>query len=123
MTEKHVLIVDDDPLILEVLARALAGQDIRITTARRVSVARATLMCQPVDLVIADVRMPGESGVQLAKAAADLGIATILMSGDREWALQHDLGPERYLAKPFDLQRLRRLVALRLAHGGDGVDA
>jgi hypothetical protein len=58
--------------------------------------------------------MPGESGVQLAKAAADLGIATILMSGDREWALQHDLSPECYLAKPFDLQFLRRLVTLRL---------
>lgn len=118
MRPKHVLIVDDDPMILEVMAQALSPLGVQVSIARRVSIARDLLMRQPVDLVIADARMPGESGIELAKAAKDRGIASIVMSGDREWTLDHGIPDGHYLAKPFDLQHLRRLVAALLE--GDG---
>jgi len=114
VTQKHVLVVDDDPLILEVVVRALACAELRISTARRVSVAKDILVRQTVDLVIADARIPGETGIELARAAGDLGIDTIIISGDREWTAEQGITPDQYLAKPFDLRDLRRLVAARL---------
>lgn len=115
------MVVDDDPMILEVIARALASKEVRVSVARRVSIARDVLMRQTVDLVIADARMPGESGIQLAKAATDVGIASIVMSGDREWTLDHGVADGHYLAKPFDLRHLQRLVATCLA-GGEPIE-
>jgi DNA-binding NtrC family response regulator len=115
MTSKHVLIVDDDPLILEVMVRALASKERRISTARRVSAARDLLSREAVDLIITDARIPGEHGLQLAEAANDLGIATIIMSGEPEWAAAHGVAPGQYLAKPFDLRTLARLVEACLA--------
>jgi two-component system, OmpR family, response regulator len=114
VTQKHILIVDDDPAILEVLVRALTSSELRVTTARRVSIAKDILVRQTVDLVIADARIPGETGIALARAAGDLGIDTIIMSGDREWTAEQGIAPEQYLAKPFDLCDLRSLVAARL---------
>lgn len=115
MTPKHVLVVDDDPLILEVVARALASPERRISTARRVSVARDLLARHTIDLVITDARIPGESGLQFAAAARQLGIATIIMSGYPEWIAEHGGEPENYLAKPFDLACLVDLVRTHLA--------
>lgn len=116
MTSKHVLVVDDDPLILEVITRALASEARRISTARRVSTARDVLARQTIDLVITDARIPGEHGLQLAETAHGLGIATIIMSGEPEWAAAHGVAPEQYLAKPFDIRTLVQLVEACLAH-------
>jgi DNA-binding NtrC family response regulator len=119
MLPKHVLVVDDDPLILEVVSRGLASPSRRISTARRVSVARDVLAHDTVDLVITDARIPGETGLELAASARDLGIATIVMSGNPEWAAEHGMLPEHYVAKPFDLPCLVRLVEERLGFAND----
>jgi len=110
VTPKHVLVVDDDPLILEVVERALCAAKYRVSKARRVSVARDVLVRQHIDLVITDARIPGETGLSLAETARELGIALILMSGDPEWAAEHGMDPQHYLAKPFELRRLIQLV-------------
>ena len=115
MPLKHVLVVDDDPLILDILSRALASAMLRVSTARRVSMARDVIMRQPVDLIITDVRIPGETGLHLAETARHLGITTILMSGDPEWAEEHGIAREHYLAKPFDVRHLIALVQSSLA--------
>jgi DNA-binding NtrC family response regulator len=115
VTPKHILVVDDDPSILEVIARALASASIRVSTARRVSIARDLLARQTIDLVITDARIPGESGLNLAADARQIGIATIIMSGYPEWLAEHGGEPENYLAKPFDLTSLLRLVNAELA--------
>jgi DNA-binding response OmpR family regulator len=107
---KHVLVVDDDPAILEVIERALAAANFRVSKARRVSVARDVLARQTIDLVITDARIPGETGLRLAETVHELGIGLILMSGDPEWAVEHGLDPRQYLAKPFDLGELIALV-------------
>jgi len=110
MTPRHVLVVDDDPLILDVIVRALASLQVRVSTARRVSVARDVLVRNTVDLVVTDARMPGETGLALAEKARELGIACIIMSGDPEWAADHGIAPQQYVAKPFDLSELVALV-------------
>jgi DNA-binding NtrC family response regulator len=124
MASKHVLVVDDDPLILEVLARALSGRGLRVSTARRVTVAKSILAHESIDAVLTDARMPGESGLALAATTRELGIATIIMSGDLEWAAEHGLAGEEFLAKPFDLPALLDLVDTYLtgnAASQDGV--
>lgn len=118
MRPKHVLVVDDDPAILEVIERALAAANFRVSKARRVSVARDVLVRQTIDLVITDARIPGENGLRLAETARELGIALIVMSGDPEWAAEHGMDPEQYLAKPFDLRQLLELVHASLDAGG-----
>jgi two-component system nitrogen regulation response regulator GlnG len=117
MTLKHVLVVDDDPMILEVVERALAAANFRVSKARRVSIARDVLIRQTIDLIISDARIPGETGLQLAAKARQLGIAFILMSGDPEWAAEHGISPDQYLAKPFELRRLVELVHSSLDGG------
>ena len=110
MSPKHILVVDDDPMVLEIVERALAAADFRVSKARRVAIAKDVLIRQTIDLIISDARIPGETGLQLAATARQLGIAFILMSGDPEWAAAHDLAPEQYLAKPFELSHLVKLV-------------
>jgi DNA-binding response OmpR family regulator len=111
---KHILVVDDDPLILEVIERALSAADFRVSKARRVAFARDVLARQPIDLIVADARIPGETGLQLAEKARELGIAMILMTGDLEWASEHGMAPDQYLAKPFDLGELLERVRASL---------
>lgn len=110
MVCKHVLVVDDDPLILDIVARALASAELRVSTARRASIARDVLARQTIDLVVTDARMPGETGLDLARKARELGIAAIIMSGDPEWAAEHGIAPGQYVAKPFELRSLVALV-------------
>jgi DNA-binding response OmpR family regulator len=111
---KHILVVDDDPLILELIERALVPAHFRVSKARRVSLARDVLMRQPVDLVIADARIPGETGLALAETVRALGIAVIIMTGDPEWADAHGLAAGDYLAKPFDLAELMARIQASL---------
>ena len=68
MASKHVLVVDDDPQILEVITRSLCSRDFRISTARRVSMARDVLARHKIDLVLTDARIPGETGLRLGGA-------------------------------------------------------
>ena len=118
MPLKHVLVVDDDPMILDVISRALDSPELRVSTARRVSIARDVLARQTIDLVVSDARIPGETGLDLAERAKELGIAFILMSGDPEWAAEHGLAPEQYVAKPFEVRALVALVQDMLARSG-----
>jgi DNA-binding NtrC family response regulator len=119
MTQSHVLVVDDDPQILEIIARVLSSADLRVSTARRVSLARDILARQAIDLVLTDARMPGETGLELAETTRCLGIATIIMSGNPEWAAEHGLSAAEYLAKPFDVQMLLDQVKVGLARDRD----
>jgi two-component system phosphate regulon response regulator OmpR len=112
MSCKHIVIVDDDPTILELLRRFLSGPEYRISVARRASVARSMLLRDHVDLVLTDARLPGENGIELTRAAEELGIPALIMSGDEEWALSQGADATKLLRKPFGLvQAERRILA------------
>ena len=115
----HVLVVDDDQRIRTLLSRYLAQGGYRVTAAMDAADARARMTGLSFDLVVLDVMMPGESGVDFARrlrAEAGPNARTpILMLTARAAADDRIVGLEAgvddYLAKPFEPREL----ALRIS--------
>ncbi len=103
----HILVVDDDRRIRELLTSFLAGKGFRVTAAGSARQARERMRGIAFDLMVLDVMMPGESGLELVRslrAAADgvpvLILSALAESGDRIQGLAS--GSDDYLAKPFE---------------------
>jgi two-component system phosphate regulon response regulator OmpR len=77
--EPHLLVVDDDTRLAELLRRYLADNGFRVTIAGDASVARAQLASFAFDLVVLDVMMPGENGLDLTRALCREGHVPILL--------------------------------------------
>jgi two-component system, OmpR family, phosphate regulon response regulator OmpR len=111
----HLLVVDDDRRIRDLLSRYLAREGFRVTTAGNAAEARAKLDGLSFDLLVLDVMMPGESGFDLAKAIRASSAVPILMltardeSQDRIMGLE--LGADDYVAKPFEARELSLRIA------------
>lgn len=128
---KRVLIVDDQPHVLDVLREVLARfqheHAYEITTAQSVADALAILRRERFDLILLDMVMPGigdpllrRQGLDLLKRVRDLGVdaPVVMMSGDGDPRKEADAlidGAFGNLRKPFDLRELDRLVALAIA--------
>ena len=63
----HLLVVDDDQRIRDLLARYLCEHGFRVTTAEDAAAARASMRGMAFDLIVLDLMMPGESGLDLAR--------------------------------------------------------
>ena len=107
---RRVLVVDDDPTILRLLARLLTGAGFDVRTAADGLAALAEVAAWPPDVVLTDVAMPGLDGIRLARRLQEQGAATpiVLMSADEEAGRAAPDLP--FLPKPFDLARLRELI-------------
>jgi len=81
LTERRVLLVDDEPLVRELLASALRDERFAVDLATTVDEAKAHLVARAYDLVVADWRLPDGDGRLVADWAAELGAKTIVMSG------------------------------------------
>src|SRR6267142_3177318 len=75
----HLLLVDDDRRIRDLLSRFLCGEGYRVTTAMSASDARAKLAGLHFDLLILDVMMPGETGFDLARSIRQSSSVPIVM--------------------------------------------
>ena len=75
----HILVVDDDQRIRDLLARYLFEQGFRVTTATDATSARAAMRGLAFDVVILDVMMPGESGLELARDLKSISSIPICM--------------------------------------------
>ena len=119
MTEsKHILIVENDDSICELLGLALEECGYGVSLARSSDEARVFLRSRTVDLLVADVLMPGESGLKLAEHAKRLGVPALLMSG--ELVTQEALKDNRaFMRKPFRLRELTDYI-LRILQNPDG---
>lgn len=108
--EHHLLVVDDDARLRELLRRYLSDNGFRVTVAADAAEARAALARFAFDLVVLDVMMPGESGLDLTRALRGEGGAPVLLltaraePEDRINGLEQ--GAEDYLAKPFEPREL-----------------
>jgi two-component system, OmpR family, phosphate regulon response regulator OmpR len=108
--EPHLLVVDDDARLCELLRRYLVDRAFRVTTAGNADEARAQLSRFAFDLVILDVMMPGESGLDLTRALRREGGPPVLLltamaePEDRINGLEE--GAEDYLSKPFEPREL-----------------
>jgi two-component system, OmpR family, phosphate regulon response regulator OmpR len=106
----HLLVVDDDRRIRDLLSRYLAREGFRVTTAGNAVEARAKLDGLSFDLLVLDVMMPGESGFELAKAIRTSSAVPILMLTARDETQDRikglELGADDYMAKPFEAREL-----------------
>jgi two-component system phosphate regulon response regulator OmpR len=111
----HLLVVDDDRRIRDLLSRFLAGEGYRVSTADTAKDARAKLNGLSFDLLILDVMMPGESGFDLAKGIRGTSDVPILMLTARDAAESRikglEMGADDYLSKPFEPRELSLRIA------------
>ncbi|WP_211596700.1 response regulator [Phreatobacter stygius] len=111
----HLLVVDDDRVIRQTLARYLSNNGYRVTTAEHAAAARARLDGLTFDLLILDVMMPGETGFDLARAiragkteqAAAVPILMLTARSDPSDRITGlEIGADDYLPKPFEPREL-----------------
>lgn len=106
----HILVVDDDQRIRDLLARYLHENGFRVTTAVDAASARASMRGLAFDVVILDITMPGESGLDLARDLKSISSIPICMLTARAEAedriLGLEVGVDDYVAKPFEPREL-----------------
>jgi two-component system, OmpR family, response regulator len=114
----HVLALDDDPAIRQLVADYLAQNELRVTTVATGKELAAVMAHETIDLVVLDLRLQGEDGMQIArKLREDSGIPILILTGRAEEAdrvMGLELGADDYLTKPFSprelLARIRALL-------------
>ncbi len=121
MSEARILVVDDEPAITVALAKRLRREGYECLTASSGREAMARLAAAELDLVVADVRMPGMSGIELLKEIKnhDPDIQVIMMTAytDISFAIEALRNKaDDYLLKPFNLAELSHSVARSLEH-------
>ena len=105
-----VLVVDDDPRMHRLLGRYLRAEGYRVELAADIDTARVLLQAQQPNLVLLDLRLSGENGLELAKEIRSRSsLPIIVLSGktdtvDKVVALE--LGADDYVTKPFDPREL-----------------
>jgi len=114
----HVLAVDDDEAIRQLISEYLVQHDLRVTTVASGRELDAVMAAETVDMVVLDVRLQGEDGMQIARKLREKSAIPILMltgrveEADRVMGLE--LGADDYLTKPFSprelLARIRALL-------------
>lgn len=106
----HILVVDDDYKIRELLRRYLSEHGFRVTPAADAAAARAAMRGLTFDLILLDVMMPGENGLDLArdlKASIDIPILMLTAQSDAEHRIAGlEAGVDDYLPKPFEPREL-----------------
>ena len=111
----RVLIVDDEDELLFGISAFLSREGWEVLTATNVEEALAILKTQPVDIIVTDIRMPGESGLtflqQLKSERKDLKTVVMTAKGSLEMEREVvSLGADAYLEKPFDLDYFLRIL-------------
>jgi two-component system, OmpR family, phosphate regulon response regulator OmpR len=128
----HLLVVDDDKRIRGLLSRFLIGEGYRVSAAASAAEATARLRDLLFDLIVLDVMMPGENGVQFAArlraGEPPMSDAPILMlsalSETRNRVEGLEAGVDDYLAKPFEPRELAlRIASILRRTRGNGRDA
>jgi len=118
----HLLVIDDDTRIRDLLNRYLSEQGFRVTTASDAAEARRKLEGLDFDLLIVDVMMPGESGLSLTKSLRDIkDVPILILTALAEAEARVDgleAGADDYLAKPFNPRELVLRVNNILRRGG-----
>lgn len=122
----RVLIVDDEKRLAYFLGQTLQIDfpDCQVDTANSGEEALSSLASSTYDLIIADVRMPGVSGIELIKGVRylDADVPIILMTGYGSASLRREaamLGVNHYVDKPFDIEDLISTVSQLLPRQGE----
>jgi DNA-binding response OmpR family regulator len=116
--QPHVLALDDDPSIRQIVTEYLSENELRVTAVASGKELLAVMAKETIDLVVLDLRLHGEDGMQIARKLREQSSIPILMltgradEADRVMGLE--LGADDYLTKPFSprelLARIRALL-------------
>lgn len=122
---KHVLVIDDDRAMRDLIADYLKMHAFRVTTVADRKQFDRVLLCEPVDLVVVDLNLGGEDGLEIVrKLATQSDIPILIISGYRleeaDKVVALELGATDFLAKPLGMREFlaRIRVALRERHYG-----
>ncbi len=123
----HILVVDDDQKIRDLLGRYLTENGFRVTTSSDAACARKAMRGLSFDLVLLDVMMPGESGLDFARSLrATMNVPICMLTAraeadDRISGLES--GVDDYITKPFEprelVLRLRNILRRGTQSGSD----
>jgi two-component system phosphate regulon response regulator OmpR len=106
----HILVVDDDKRLRELLRKYLSEQGFRVTIAADAADARHKLHSIAFDLLVLDIMMPGESGLELTQSlrrTSDVPILMLTAMGEPEDRIGGlERGADDYLSKPFEPREL-----------------
>jgi len=117
-TTAHVLAVDDDPSVRQMIADYLSDNEVRVTTLASGREIAEVMARETIDLLVLDLRLPGEDGMQIArKLREESDLPIIMLTGRKDEAdrvMGLELGADDYLTKPFSprelLARIRALL-------------
>ena len=124
----HILVVDDDREIRDLLSKFLERQGMRVTAAKDAKEARKLWPLGRYHLVVLDLMMPGESGLDFARWVRGQGETPIVMltamAEETDRIVGLELGADDYLGKPFNprelLARIRAVLRRVSGEGGAG---
>jgi DNA-binding response OmpR family regulator len=109
-TTDHILVVDDQKEICEVVQQYLSSEGYRVSAAHDGTGMRRVMAQEEVDLVILDLMLPGEDGLTLARALREEStVGIIILTGRGETVdriIGLEMGADDYLPKPFHLREL-----------------
>ena len=109
-TAPHILVIDDDPIIRELVVEYLGKNDMRVTAGVSGHEMFAIMDREAIDLVLLDLKLPGEDGMQLARSLRERAtIPIVLITGCNEEAdrvMGLELGADDYVTKPFSPREL-----------------
>jgi DNA-binding response OmpR family regulator len=106
----HILVIDDDPAVCELIAEYLASNEMRVSTGASGREMYELIDRQSIDLVILDLKLRGEDGMQIARALRERAtVPIVLLTGRNEEAdrvMGLELGADDYVTKPFSPREL-----------------
>ena len=106
----HVLAVDDDPSVRQMIADYLGDNEVRVTAVASGQEIAEIMAREMIDLVVLDLRLPGEDGMQIArKLREESDVPIIMLTGRKDEAdrvMGLELGADDYLTKPFSPREL-----------------
>jgi two-component system OmpR family response regulator len=119
MSGTHILAVDDDSSVRQMIVDYLSDNDIRVTALPSGREIAEAMKRDTIDLVVLDLRLPGEDGMEIARKLRQesAGLPIIMLTGRKDEAdrvMGLELGADDYLTKPFSprelLARIRALL-------------
>ena len=127
---RHILVVDDDADLRQMVADYLGDYDLRVTGVPDGAAMREAMAREVVDLVLLDLKLPSEDGMTLARELRETSsVPIVILTGrkdDVDRIMGLELGADDYLTKPFNLRellaRIRAILRRTQAHPATQVE-
>lgn len=119
MMTQHILVVEDDARILDILSRGLDEHGYIVSPAESAEMGRELVAAQVFSLIITDIMLPGESGIDfcqwLRKSHPNIPVIMLTALGTTDDKVEgFDAGADDYMVKPFEMReliaRIKRLL-------------